>query len=129
MAAAIQPAERLNYKLHNGVNHQVREETRIGELLSPRYVEKGDDLVIVQIPAFALSVPEVDDVISRMRKHKAAILDLRSNPSGFGQTLARMLGGLFQNDLKVLDRVERTKTESVSASGRTMKLLPAASQS
>lgn len=118
VAATIQPSERLNFRLHNGANHKARERARIGQLLSPRYVEKGDDLVIIQIPVFALSAPEVDDLIGRMRKHKAAILDLRSNPGGFVGSLDRMLGGLFQSDQKIFDRVARNKTESVSAGGR-----------
>ena len=46
------------------------------------------------------------------------ILDLRGNPGGYVDTLDRLLGGLFQNDLKICDRVGRDGTKSMSAMGR-----------
>ena len=117
VAAKIQPSEAINYRLHNGINHMVREFTRASILLHPRYVEK-EDLIIIQIPAFDLSIVEVDDVIGKMRRHSAAILDLRGNPGGFTDALDRMIGGMFENDVKVFDRVMRTKTEAMTAHGR-----------
>jgi carboxyl-terminal processing protease len=118
VAAKIVPSEVVHYRLHNGINHMVSEYERASLLLHPRYVEKNDDLIIIQIPAFDLSAVEVDDVIGKMRKHKAAILDLRDNPGGFTESLERLTGGLFQNDVKVFDRVTRTKNDAVIASGR-----------
>lgn len=118
VATKVQPSVVLNFRLHNGVNHVVREAAREGVLLRPRYVEKGDDLLVVRIPEFDLSAQGVDDFIGKMRKHKAVILDLRGNPGGFMETLTRLLGGMFQNDVKIFDRIQRTKSESVSAVGR-----------
>ena len=118
VAAKIEPSEVIHYRLHNGINHWVQEETRASLLLHPRYVEKNDDLIVIQIPEFDLSAVEVDDVIGKMRHHKAAVLDLRGNPGGFTESLKRLAGGLFQNDVKIFDRVTRTKTEAVNASGR-----------
>jgi carboxyl-terminal processing protease len=53
-----------------------------------------------------------------MRKHKGVILDLRGNPGGLASAVDRLLGGMFENDLKIWDRVGRDSTKPVSVSGR-----------
>ncbi|MGH9643314.1 MAG: S41 family peptidase, partial [Terriglobales bacterium] len=50
--------------------------------------------------------------------HKGVVLDLRGNPGGFTETLDRLVAGMFQNDLKIYDRVGRDSTKSVTVSGR-----------
>lgn len=72
---------------------------------SPRYFEKGDDLLVVKTPEFAFFASEVDTIVGKMREHRGVVLDLRGNPRGYADTVDRLLCGLFQNDLKILDRV------------------------
>ena len=60
----------------------------------------------------------MDDIIGKMRAHKGVVLDLRGNPGGYTDTLERLLGGLFQYDLKIFDRVGRTSTKPVTVTGR-----------
>ena len=43
----------------------------------------GDDLLIWKMPDFELEEAKVDDLMGRVRKHKALILDLRGNPGGY----------------------------------------------
>jgi C-terminal processing protease CtpA/Prc len=57
-------------------------------------------------------------MVGKMRAHTGVVLDLRGNPGGYVDTLDRLLGGLFQNDLKILNRVGRDATKAVSATGR-----------
>jgi len=66
-----------------------------------------DDVVIWKMPRFLLSPGEVDHLFGDVRKHKLLILDLRGNPGGASVTLERMLGNLFDHDVKVADRIGR----------------------
>jgi C-terminal processing protease CtpA/Prc len=106
------------YFLHQGINVRVRDAEEERRVLRARYFEKGDDLLVVKIPEFSFSASEVDTMVGKMRAHRGVVLDLRGNPGGYVDTLDRILGGLFQNDLKILDRVGRDATKSVSATGR-----------
>jgi C-terminal processing protease CtpA/Prc len=106
------------YFLHQGINVRVRDADEERRILRARYFEKGGDLLVVKIPEFAFSASEVDTIVGKMRAHRGVVLDLRGNPGGYVDTLDRLLGGLFQNDLKILDRVGRDATKSVSATGR-----------
>jgi len=105
------------YFIHQGINVRVRDAEAEHRLLKARYFEKGD-LEVVKIPEFEFSASEVDDIIGRMRAHKGVVLDLRGNPGGYEATLTRLLGGLFEYDLKVYDRVARGSTKPVSVTGR-----------
>jgi len=116
--AKYEPSLKLRYGLLQGVNERYRDWVKRSDRLRARYFEKGDDFLAVRIPAFAFSALETDSIIGKMRKHKGVVLDLRGNPGGYSDTLARLLGGMFQNDLKICDRVGRDSTKSVSVTGR-----------
>ncbi|MFZ0136195.1 MAG: S41 family peptidase [Candidatus Sulfotelmatobacter sp.] len=116
--AKFQPSNVNRYFLHQGINVRVRDADAERLLLRARYFEKGDDLLVLKIPELEFSASEVDDIIGKMRAHKGVVLDLRGNPGGYKETLERLLGGLFQYDLKVYDRVGRNSTKSVSITGR-----------
>lgn len=106
------------YFLHQGSNAQVRDVDVERHLLRARYFEKGDDLLVVKIPEFNFAASEVDNIIAKMKAHKGVVLDLRGNPGGYEDTLERLLGGLFQHDVKIFDRVGRNSTKSVTVTGR-----------
>jgi C-terminal processing protease CtpA/Prc len=54
---------------------------------------------------------EANKLISRARKEKALILDLRQNPGGAVETLEAVVGGIFDHDVKISDRVGRDCTK------------------
>ena len=116
--AEVGPSSVIKYRLHQGINQKVQDWNDEYALLEPQYYEKGDELLALRIPAFALSAEHVDQVIGKMRKHRGVVLDLRGNPGGFTETLDRFVGGMFENDLKIYDRVRRDSTKSVSVNGR-----------
>lgn len=116
--AKIETSPIARYRLHQGINFKVRDWTDEEILLEPQYFEKGDGLLAVRIPAFALNAEEVDRLLGRMRKHKGVVLDLRGNPGGFTDTIDRLVGGMFESDLKIYDRVRRDSTKSITVSGR-----------
>ncbi len=85
----------------------IREEETQGHLMRARSAEFGDQLLVLKVPEFAFSPTEVEGMIGKARKHQALILDLRGNPGGYVDTLKDMLSGMFENEVKIADRVGR----------------------
>jgi carboxyl-terminal processing protease len=100
------------------INDLNREEEDQRHSVRVRYAEKGKELLIVQIPVFALSVPEVDSVVGKMRKYDSVILDLRGNPGGSVETLQYLLGAVFEKEVKIADRVTRNATTTIKGKPR-----------
>lgn len=84
----------------------------------PRMVEMGNELMILNLPGFFFTDTETDSLIGKARKHKALILDLRGNAGGSVDALENLLGGMFENEVKIGDRVARDERKSVIAKGR-----------
>lgn len=86
-----------------------------------RMVETGEELMILKFPGFFFNESEIDSMISKARKHNALILDLRGNPGGSVETLKYLLGGMFEKEVKIGDRVgrEEHKPMATRARGRT----------
>jgi carboxyl-terminal processing protease len=76
------------------------------------------DVVIWKMPQFDLGNDMVDNIFGTARKHKILILDLRGNPGGYTKTLERMVGNVFDRDVKIADRVGR-KPEMKPQIGKT----------
>jgi carboxyl-terminal processing protease len=75
-----------------------------------RAVEISEDLLLWKLRSFAHTETEVDAMISKARKYKSLVVDLRGNGGGAERTLLRMLGGVFDRDVKVGD-IRRRKEE------------------
>jgi carboxyl-terminal processing protease len=85
---------------------------------SHRFQEFGEDLLIWKMPEFNLEIDEVDRLMSKSKSHKALILDLRGNPGGYVETLLRMIGNLFDHDVKVGDLQGRKDMKPMIAKSR-----------
>jgi len=97
----------------------VRKEQTDEHLRRARIVERGDELMILKLPAFDYRTPlEVAEMIGKARKHKALIVDLRGNGGGSVETLRHFVDGMFDRDVKIGDRVGRkeNKPEMAKAS-------------
>ena len=116
--ADVKTSAILNYFLDQGGNQSMRDRDARHHSLRARYFEKGNELLVVKIPEFAFSAEETDNIIGNMRKHSGVVLDLRGNPGGFTDTLDRLLGGMFQYDQKIGDRIGRSSSQPVMATGR-----------
>ena len=114
----ITPSHVLKWYLAQGSNQVHRDADADRYYNRVRYSDKGDDLLVVRLPEFTLTVQQVDEVIGKMRAHKGVVLDLRTNPGGYVDTLNRLLGGFFERDLKAFDRVERKETKAENVTGR-----------
>jgi C-terminal processing protease CtpA/Prc len=88
----------------------IRAEENEDHVVRQRYVEMGD-VTIWKMPEFFLEDGAVDHIFDTVRKHKALILDLRGNPGGAVVTLERMLGDVFDHDVKIGDRVGRKESK------------------
>lgn len=82
-----------------------------------RFEEMGDVLVW-KMPEFDLEKLKVDDVMGKVKKRKALILDLRGNPGGYIETLLRMIGNVFDHDVKVGDMTMRKEKKLMLAKTR-----------
>jgi C-terminal processing protease CtpA/Prc len=84
----------------------VRAEENQDHVVAERYIESGN-VMIWKLPEFVLSQNEVDHMFSIARRHQTLILDLRSDPGGYTDTLEQMVGNLFDHDVKISDRIGR----------------------
>lgn len=75
-----------------------------------RYAEFGD-LTVLKVPEFSFSSGEVEGMLSRARKHQNLIIDLRGNPGGAVDTLKYLVGGMFDHEIKIADRLGRKDTK------------------
>ncbi|MGH9497478.1 MAG: S41 family peptidase, partial [Candidatus Sulfotelmatobacter sp.] len=89
----------------------IREEETQDHLMRARYFEVGDQLMVLKVPEFFFTVGEVDGMISKARKYPNLIVDLRGNPGGNVETLKYLIGGVFDKEVKIADRVGRKDTK------------------
>jgi carboxyl-terminal processing protease len=76
------------------------------------------DVYVWKLPEFLLSDESIDSFLHKAGNHKAVIIDLRGNPGGLQDNLSRLLGGVFDHEVKVGDRVERKTAKPFVAKSR-----------
>ena len=91
----------------NNIFDLVREGEQDRHLMRARLREYGDELMVLRIPEFNFTATEIADMIGKARKHPGLIVDLRGNPGGAVATLRYLLGGVFDKEVKIADRVGR----------------------
>lgn len=107
-----------NLTTSNDLYDLIREAENESRLHRHRYVEIGDELFIWKMPQFDMSKGEVDDFVGKFRKRKFLLLDLRGNGGGYEETLLRLLGNMFDHDVKVGDLKSRKDQKPVVAKTR-----------
>lgn len=88
-----------------------RQEEDREHLNRARFVECGDALMILNIPRFYFAASEIGSLMDKARKHNALILDLRGNSGGSVDTLDYLAGHMFDNDVKIADRIARKESK------------------
>jgi carboxyl-terminal processing protease len=83
----------------------------------PRWA-RFEGAAVLRYPVFFQKDEEIDALIAEARKQPALVLDLRGNPGGLVRTLRRFVGGLFDRDIVVGERVSRGRKSRISASTR-----------
>jgi carboxyl-terminal processing protease len=115
VAADMSAMKRVTDLTGSDIFSLIREGEDRRHLLRARYGEFGDDLLILKVPEFFFSPSEVDAMIGRARKHKNLILDLPGNPGRAVETLKEILGGPFDKDIEIGNRVGRSDTKPMVA--------------
>lgn len=95
----------------------IRESENEDYLNRHRYAET-DEVFIWKMPRFDLDEAGVDDMMGKVNKHKALILDLRGNPGGYLITLQRLLSYFVDKDVKIFDEKRRKETKPLIAKAR-----------
>jgi C-terminal processing protease CtpA/Prc len=99
----------------------VRKSEREADLNRDRFMSFGDQLLIWKMNEFDLTDTQIDEVMSRVKKHKALILDLRGNGGGWVSTITRLVSNLFDRDIKIGDTKSRKETKPEFAKSRGQK--------
>lgn len=79
---------------------------RAETMIRDRIVETGD-VTIWKIRQFSPGTTGVEKAIATARKHSTLIIDLRGNGGGAVVTLQALVGSLFDQEIKIADRVGR----------------------
>lgn len=93
-------------------------ESIINSEVRPSFYELAPETIICRLPEFNLADGEVDNMIKRIRSSQNLILDLRGNPGGRVSMEQRLVGSLFDHDVKIGDEKERKKTSPRMAKTR-----------
>ncbi|HEX7316118.1 MAG TPA: S41 family peptidase [Pyrinomonadaceae bacterium] len=88
-------------------------------IIRVRSSEVGDDkLLIWKMPTFEVNEQVVDDMMSRARRYKTLVLDLRGNGGGYEDALMRLTGYFFDRDVKIGERKGRKESKVLTAKTR-----------
>jgi carboxyl-terminal processing protease len=82
-----------------------------------RYIQSRETF-IWKMPAFDLEDSKIDEMMGKVKKHKALILDLRGNGGGYETTLLRLVGHFFDRDVKIGDIKSRKESKPLVAKTR-----------
>lgn len=99
------------------ISRMIREGENDERLNRHRFFE-AEGALIWKMPEFDLSKDKVDEAFARAKKQKALILDLRGNGGGYEETLLRMIGNLFKQDVTLGELKRRKETKPLVAKSR-----------
>lgn len=83
-----------------------------------RMVSIGDELMIWKMDAFQYAESEIDSAFSKLRNYKSLVLDLRGNGGGAEITMLRMMGNVFDRDIKLGEIKRRKESKPLIAKTR-----------
>jgi len=96
----------------------IREQDEYNKINEHRFKSYGDDLYIWKMPQFDLTPQTVNEFVERTNRCKTLIIDLRGNPGGYEETLLRLIGDLFEHDVKLGEIKRRDECKQLVAKTR-----------
>jgi len=93
----------------------IREDENYDRLRRTRCNDLGPELAVCKMPEFDLSGDEAHNLIAIAKKHTSLIFDLRGNPGGSVYTLSNVLGGFFDHEVKIGNRIGRKEMKPIVA--------------
>jgi len=122
LAAKIIPGkQQVNLTDYNELQKIVRNSETDERIGKDRFKNFGKDLLIWKMNEFDLPDLKTDEALEKARDHKTMILDLRGNGGGYESNMLRLVGSLFDHDVKVADVKTRKETKLVTAKSRGEK--------
>jgi len=120
MAAMRQTKKVANLTVINGSDiwDIISERETLAHLGRVRWEEAGNEVAILKFPGFHFDEAPIDEMIKKARKYKAWIVDLRGNPGGSVETLKWFLGGIFDREVKLGDRITRDGAKPLVAKSK-----------
>lgn len=94
-----------------------REAENFRKTTRQRFHEEGD-LFIWRMPHFEIDEGKIDQIMSRARKYKSMILDLRGNYGGPTVALQRLVGNFFDREIKIADLKGRKELKPLMSKPR-----------
>jgi C-terminal processing protease CtpA/Prc len=80
-----------------------------------QYYELRENTLICRMPSFVLAEKDIDNMMKRIQDYKAVILDLRGNSGGYEKALLRLIGHMFDHDIKLGELIRRDKPKALVA--------------
>lgn len=96
----------------------IRESEALAQLNRHRYYEFGNDVFLWKMPHFDLLERQIDELMDKVKKRQALVLDLRGNSGGGESVLLRLIGNFFDHDIKVGELKRRSETKPLVAKTR-----------
>jgi carboxyl-terminal processing protease len=95
----------------------IRQGEHDNERMRPRTMESGD-VVVWKLPIFEVTDETIDGFLHKANNSKAVVIDLRGNPGGLEDNLSRLLGGFFDHEIIVGDRIQRKESKPFKVKSR-----------
>jgi len=96
----------------------LRESQEYDRINAHHFESFGKELLIWKMPQFDLTKSQTDEMMDKARGYKTLIIDLRDNGGGYEETLLRLIGNLFDHDVKLGDIKRRKETKPLIAKAR-----------
>jgi carboxyl-terminal processing protease len=118
IAAKIDQTRRITDFTSPDFWNEIRDSQSARALMRRRSQVVSPDLVVWKFPSFSIEEKGVDELVGDSRKYKSMVLDLRGNPGGSVMAVLRMIGSLFESDIKVGEIKTRKTSETQTAKTR-----------
>lgn len=136
VAAKVEPIKMFSANVMAEAQTSILKASKIIRKNLPNCQALGANAGVCKIPAFEFEDQDVRELLRFAQKYPALILDLRTDRFGNSGALEGLLGGFFDHDIKVGDRVTRggTKAEVIKPqkdhfSGKVVVLIDSESRS
>ena len=101
------------------INNYIREsEDAYTESRRQFIYDQEKQFMIWQMPSFSLTPADIDSIMDKAKDKDALIIDLRNNGGGRVDTLKRMIGWFFEQDVKIGDEKTRKETKEMIAKSK-----------
>ena len=101
------------------LNEFIRESEDAERTATKQYFyDKLEGVFIWKMPSFSIDPSKVDDIMGRARKFPAMIFDLRGNGGGRVDMVTRLIGNVFDHNVKIADEKRRKETKEITAKAR-----------